>query len=1693
MSEPQISVSPFPADNHVLLKVVISSPVSMISMYVLYNDESSKSTANWSKYDVSQQEMTSPLLKVPVPTNGSKKWFFIVVANYYDPESSSYRSIYSPRTDLVTLISAPPPLQLVAMDNVLDRDTENEDSFFKTVVFDHISENLSERIDGVNLLIQDTSSDLGKFRKIVLFKKEGVNNVFVLQSDSNFTQESLPQYECSALKNVQGKYELKLPIRNLDIAYAYEIAAVSFFKMLSSNISDTVLFIPDIVPYLRISQSPVSLELDYDIPSTKITFNLLAPGLPARGSTPEKLAIVIEKIDEDGNVIGTAEKGLLTQETPFSYYDNTTPSSGVSVSGDTKDLIDLGSGQPLVETGVQTKLRIYVANTHGRSKNHYDIVILLLKREPAPILKIKEIKADTGAISISWTTPPSSNDDISFWRIESIVENNSGATQFQQLPSIDILKEDAEFDLLGYFRTIGNLIADKKHYFKVIAYRRNEYNYINWAQPQFIRGEESNESFGVPFDTYGAPTLQISSHVDDCDKKAKLSITPASNLLRFIKIIRVEIVYTGSDESTGSLQIPYTAGSTDLSGIVISNLSNSVQYTFKAYVVTRLTAEATSNPIDNDTDGDDSDEKEHYPFARPSLDLEFNKSEEGVLEFVNNVIKGLNNSNIDNVVSSGILRLLYKQPAYQTDEDITVPATSGSANFSTLAKLLRLSVGNINFDKLVFVKAELTINNPNNPAEQIIINSDETVAVRSNPPYAVSEFDILARPNSGSNGGSLIKFRNPVFEGSELFNASDNLISSTLAYYEVKRYSMTNTDFQVVKTFQVNPSNTYEYEYLYLYSQEELISGEKIFFIVEAVYLVDVKVIRAVVIGEIAAFVLPEPPIIREIISKNLTTLEIELTEPVLASGTGDIAGYSVEFTGIDANGVTTIIEREILNADIESKPDSSSKLLTFTGLTPNVRYRATVKTLVTLSQIVNFITSSKSPSFPAIGHRYTLHSQGQLAVNDFRVSKNGFDITDTVTKDDFGALAEVSWSPLAAGTGDYQVEYVIQLVDLIGNKLPDTSDTIVTSNEGVTKKELTGLKFVSGLSYFKIFARILNINTSDATDYVSGEASYASSELYDNNPEAVQGVSAVAGNKEVTVSWTPISNSVRNIKVDKYLVHYWHESGSIDSNIFSEVSKDVSTVVIDGLTNGTEYKFVVLYKILDVLDVISSLNSYHIVSSVPFAAPGACVIEADILADGVKAVITITSESTSNGSDITKYNLYRRIVTEGTSSVFEFLANISKIALSYTDTAVSVNNNYEYQVRAACLSTNDGGEVEGGASNTVSKIIFVKYVISSSPLSFTNIDENSFSIQFPSIRELLERSENLSASTGLDHTSTKLKIFLIFGERTLTKEFSDGDMTSSVSTLDLREQLTFIAGFILGAVCVLKIELSAKNPNQQTEFVKSESNEQSFQPYGKPSFTTIDVANGINKIAIRAITDENTDYKYGLFKTFKSLIKQITYDVSGNPIYTLLEEQSSLIGSFSFTPTQEQKNVSRLFLFATTMLTSGNFDSGGSLPNADQISNSVLTMVSLEPTASPDIPVIISVAYNSSSNPHKAIIKVNTSFADITNLIIIFKLFEGSSFNQSDTELYVDYRYHVRFGGTMYGMENISDRTENSDDKFLGILTYSAPLLGFYSGQVRDFIVLAESANGLSRPYFSRSKTTNTLAHGISESSYFA
>jgi hypothetical protein len=150
-----------------------------------------------------------------------------------------------------------------------------------------------------------------------------------------------------------------------------------------------------------------------------------------------------------------------------------------------------------------------------------------------------------------------------------------------------------------------------------------------------------------------------------------------------------------------------------------------------------------------------------------------------------------------------------------------------------------------------------------------------------------------------------------------------------------------------------------------------------------------------------------------------------------------------------------------------------------------------------------------------------------------------------------------LSWSA-PASNGATITDYVVQASTTGGASWAVVYDGVSTS----TSATITGL--TNGTAH--IF-RVAAVGVSGIGAYSTDSASITPS----LPPSAPTGVSGVAGNLSVSLSWTPQANNGNSIT--DYVIQYSNDSGSTWTT-FSDGTSTATTATVTGLTNGTAYVF---------------------------------------------------------------------------------------------------------------------------------------------------------------------------------------------------------------------------------------------------------------------------------------------------------------------------------------------------------------------------------------------------------------------------------------------------------------------------------------------------------------------------------------
>jgi uncharacterized repeat protein (TIGR02543 family) len=216
--------------------------------------------------------------------------------------------------------------------------------------------------------------------------------------------------------------------------------------------------------------------------------------------------------------------------------------------------------------------------------------------------------------------------------------------------------------------------------------------------------------------------------------------------------------------------------------------------------------------------------------------------------------------------------------------------------------------------------------------------------------------------------------------------------------------------------------------------------------------------------------------------------------------------------------------------------------------------------------------------------------------------------------------------------------------------------DIVKTTDNDATTVVVTGL--TNGMSY------TFTVEALNAAGY--GVVSTASEPVTPKTvPDAPTGVTAVAGNGEVTITFTAPSDNGGSA-ISGYRVT------STPGNIVKTTDTDATTVVVTGLTNGTSYTFTV--EALNAAGYGSASSASEAVTpkTVPDAPTGVTAV-----AGNGQATITFTAPADNGGSAITGYqvtstpgNIVKTTDNDATTVVVTGLTN----GTTYTFTVEALN-----------------------------------------------------------------------------------------------------------------------------------------------------------------------------------------------------------------------------------------------------------------------------------------------------------------------------------------------------------------------------------------------------------------------------------
>lgn len=161
----------------------------------------------------------------------------------------------------------------------------------------------------------------------------------------------------------------------------------------------------------------------------------------------------------------------------------------------------------------------------------------------------------------------------------------------------------------------------------------------------------------------------------------------------------------------------------------------------------------------------------------------------------------------------------------------------------------------------------------------------------------------------------------------------------------------------------------------------------------------------------------------------------------------------------------------------------------------------------------------------------------------------------------------DVPLSPIAAsGNAEAVISFTPPVFDG-GSAI--TSYTATSNPEGITGSSLTSPVTVTGLTNGTEYTFTVVATNIIGTSMASSPSNFV---IPVTIPDAPTGVTAIAGDKKVTLSWiAPLNNGGTDI-VD-YIIEYKLSADSIWS-IFSKPISPLTTIIVTGLTNNLSYDF---------------------------------------------------------------------------------------------------------------------------------------------------------------------------------------------------------------------------------------------------------------------------------------------------------------------------------------------------------------------------------------------------------------------------------------------------------------------------------------------------------------------------------------
>jgi len=259
-------------------------------------------------------------------------------------------------------------------------------------------------------------------------------------------------------------------------------------------------------------------------------------------------------------------------------------------------------------------------------------------------------------------------------------------------------------------------------------------------------------------------------------------------------------------------------------------------------------------------------------------------------------------------------------------------------------------------------------------------------------------------------------------------------------------------------------------------------------------------------------------------------------------------------------------------------------------------------------------------------------------------------------------AQVALSWSaPSSAGSSavtGYQIVYVAD------------DGTEVTATTGGTSQTITGLTNETSYTFV--------ITAVNASAGAGSPASVSATPSSITVPDAPTGLSATAGNGQVTLAWTAPANN-GGASITGYAITY--SGGTINTG--------GTTYTVTGLTNGTAYSFSVA-----AINSVGTGTSSSSATATPASAPAAPT-SLTATAGNAQVSLTWTAPSNNGGSSITDYTV--QYSSNSGSSWTTFGRTASTTA---SQVVSSLTNGTAYVFRVAGINANGTGAFTAASSS---------------------------------------------------------------------------------------------------------------------------------------------------------------------------------------------------------------------------------------------------------------------------------------------------------------------------------------------------------------------------------------------------------